>query len=296
MRKRRPVTYAITTGGESSDKTKGYDLPPRKVARQRLSALPARPAPQPRNSPYLIEQEDVLIARARLGDRVAGNMLLLAYDKLLCREAKNWFFSLRGHDLELDDLVQVARMGLMHALHKFDRSKGTFGAYVTVWVMQHCVRIIQNEGFAIRVPVHKHQALSSFERNQTGEAMPEPLYEAMAAKRPTRLDEPLRNAEFTTRDTRADLLRSSAMCADDVYLQNQYQRVVREVVGELRVGLSKLDRAVIDRRLLADEPDDMATIGRDNDRSRERVRQREAVLKTRLSRALRQRFVAADVL
>lgn len=300
-RKRHSATYAITTDSEQgASLTKGYHTPPKKIARRRLSALPVCPKPRPPNSPYPVEQEDILIARARLGDSSAGNLLLLAYNDMLCREAKKWFFQIRGHDLDLDDLVQSARMGLMHALHKFDRSKGTFAAYATVWAKQHCVRIIQNEGYTIRVPVHKHQALSKFERDETDgtdETMvPKSLREVMSAKRLTRLDEPLHNDDFTSHNTRGDMLRSPYIRADDSCAKDQLVRVVREVVADVRVGLSKMDLAIIDRRLLTDDPEDMATIGRANNRSRERVRQRESELKVKFRLALKRRFAAADVM
>jgi RNA polymerase sigma factor (sigma-70 family) len=294
MKKKRTATYAITTGnGRPGSRPPSYKLLRPNVAMRRLSSLPAPPCPLPINSQYTPDQEDILIARARLGDRAAGDMLLLAFDKTIRRCAKKWFYAVNGHDLDLDDLTQVARMGLMHAIHKFDRKKGGFEAYLTEWLRQHCVRSIQNYGYAVRLPVHKHQAISNHERHQPNDPLPHKLHEAMLAKRPTRLDAPLKGAEYTTR---ADLLQSPCRNIEDAYISDQHCRIVKEAVAELRGEMTPLDRAILDQRILSDDPKTMATIGRENSRSRERARQREGVIMCQLRHAIRQRLSRIDVL
>jgi RNA polymerase sigma factor (sigma-70 family) len=293
MKKRRTATYAITTGGDRpGSKPPSYELLRPKMARRMLSSSPPSPSPRPINARYSPAEEDALIARVRLGDRAAGNMLLLAFDGTIRRCAKKWFYSVKGHDLELDDLVQVGRMGLMHAAHKFDRRLGGFEAYLTEWLRQHCVRSIQNYGYAVRVPVHAHQALSEYERHRPDEPLPEQLHEALVAKRPTRLDVPIKGAEHTTR---ADSLRSSCANAEDTYIVDQHRRIVREVVADIRPGMTPMDRAILDQRILNDEPKTMAVIGLSNGRSRERVRQREVVVLDQLRHILRQKLTRSDV-
>lgn len=297
MKKKRSSGYSMNFGSDRPGaKGIGYAKLRPKAAKRRLSAtsppLPPLPAPLPINVHYTVEQEDALIARARLGDRVAGDMLLMAFDNTLKRCAKKWFYSIKGHDLEIDDLIQAARMGLMHAVHKFDRSKGGFEAYLSEWTMQHCVRSIQNFGYTVRVPVHKHQALSNHERHQPDEDLSPQLQEVVMAKRPARLDEPLKGVPQMTR---GDLLCSAAEGAEEARGADELRRVVREAAAQLRLGMTPLDRAILDQRILAEEPRCMAAIGHDNQRSRERTRQRETVVMTQLRLLLRKRLTRADV-
>ncbi len=294
MKTRRTATYAIADGNERpGSKPPSYTILRPKAARRRLSSLQPLPRQLPLNAKYTADEEDILIARARLGDRTAGNMLLLAFDATIHRAAKKWYYSIKGHDLDIDDLVQVGRMGLMHAVHKFDRDKGGFEAYLVEWLRQHCVRSIQNYGYAVRVPVHKHQALSDHERYRPNDPLPAQLHEVMVAKRPTRLDAPLKGAEHATK---GESLASQCRNIEDAFISDQQRRIVREAVAEVRVGMTPLDRAILDQRILAEEPKTMATIGRENGRSRERARQREAIVMGQLRVVLRDRLSRADII
>lgn len=295
--KTRP-TYAMTTGARASRKSSKPSLEQLgpKAMRRRLSTLPLLPPPRPPNKSYAPAEEDILVARARLGDRVAGNMILLAFDAAIQRCAQRWYFAIHGHDLELDDIVQACRMGAMHAVEKYERSEGNLENYVLIWAMQHAVRTIQNDGYAIRVPVHQHQALSKHERSQVAIDQPVPakLLDVVMAKRLARLDEPMRG-ENSRHVSRRDTMPGTWQNAEEKFAADERMKVVREVVGEVRKGMTPLDRSILDQRILTDDPLDLAVIGRNNNRSRERARQRQVVVMHQLRVKIKQRLVLSDV-
>jgi RNA polymerase primary sigma factor len=60
--------------------------------------------------------------------------------------------------LEFADRIQHGNMGLMHAAHLFDGSKGyKFSTYATWWIRQRIERAVADEGRVIRIPVHVHE-------------------------------------------------------------------------------------------------------------------------------------------
>lgn len=63
------------------------------------------------------------------------------------------------------DLVQEGNMGLIHALEKFDFSRGfKFSTYATWWIRQAITRGIANTGRTIRLPVHAGETVSRVQR------------------------------------------------------------------------------------------------------------------------------------
>jgi RNA polymerase sigma factor (sigma-70 family) len=95
-------------------------------------------------------------AKAGLRDRDrAVEELLSLYGGLISNIAQKCL----GRGCEFEDLIQSGKLGLLHALTKYDPNKSKFSTYLTPWVWQYCLRLIENTGRNIRLPNHIHETL-----------------------------------------------------------------------------------------------------------------------------------------
>ena len=89
-------------------------------------------------------------AKVRAGEEAAARFVKSNL-RLVVSIAKRY----QSSGLPLLDLIQEGNLGLMHAVAKFDRSKGfKFSTYATWWIRQSIVRGIASTGRSIRLPVH----------------------------------------------------------------------------------------------------------------------------------------------
>jgi RNA polymerase sigma-B factor len=92
---------------------------------------------------------DVFAAYARTGDVVLRDQLVSAYMGLAAYLARR--FANRGQPL--DDLVQVASVGLLKAIDRFDPSLGVeFSTYATTTIVGELKRHLRDRGWAVRAP------------------------------------------------------------------------------------------------------------------------------------------------
>jgi RNA polymerase primary sigma factor len=93
----------------------------------------------------------------------ASRAFLHANLRLVVSVAKRY----RSSGMPLLDLVQEGNLGLMHALEKFDFSKGfKFSTYAVWWIRQSITRAIANTGRTIRLPVHAGESVSRVQKAQ----------------------------------------------------------------------------------------------------------------------------------
>lgn len=70
------------------------------------------------------------------------------------------YMKMAGNKLDFEDLQSVGMIGLLKAAEKFDlSSENQFSTYATWWIRQSIIREIMNNGFSVRIPVHRMEQI-----------------------------------------------------------------------------------------------------------------------------------------
>ena len=208
--------------------------------------------------------------------------------KLVIRVAKEF----RGMGITMPDLVQEGNLGLIHAVGKFEHTRGfKFSTYAVWWIRQAMIRAIQNQSRTIRLPSHVYdrsmryqrilkQLSTSLGRTPTTKELAKELgvnekqIEMLSRirQKPASLDAPIRNSE---EESLADLI-------EDTEAINPVDELHREqltgTLDSMLVHLSERERDVLSQRFgLGGQPGrTLQEIASLLGLSRERVRQIQA--------------------
>jgi RNA polymerase sigma-32 factor len=237
----------------------------------------------------------------------AANQLVEAHLKFVVKIANGY----RGYGIRVADLVEEGNIGLLEAVRRFDPSRNLrFMTYAAYWIRAYILAHVLKQWSLVGVGTGPMQSKLFFrmarERakitSALGATADESDVEELLAKKfgtsPERIrsmtgrldgkDLSLDAAAYRDGSATAlDLLPDDVSEGPEQYTaRTQRCDLIRARLGGLHNGLSSRERYILDNRLLTDEPDTLAEIGRKLGLSRERVRQLEERLKTKLRRAL----------
>jgi RNA polymerase sigma factor (sigma-70 family) len=209
----------------------------------------------------------------RSGDVDARNALVLANLGLVHLLANQ----MRRQGIRYDDLVQEGTLGLLRATETFDPTRNVrFSTYCVYWIRAKIQRFLQ-KGDKEDLP---SIAGAEMQTEASGNRR-RPRARALS------LDAPI-DASGESR-TLSDVVSDDAEDPEDVTIRLQRERTVDQVLKDIahELGDSRL-HFIIERRILADEPDTLAVLGEELNLSREGAR----LLETKVLKLARQRLVA----
>jgi RNA polymerase sigma-32 factor len=280
--------------------TSGGGLVPSDPFRRYLAEL--------RKYPTLTREEERELARRYrdTGDRDALFRLVTANLMLVVRVA----YSFRRAARNMLDLVQEGNIGLLNAVERYDPELGVrLPTYAAWWVRAYMVKFLLDNIRLVRVGTTNARRKLLRNLRKEKQRLEEMGYEVgpklladhfgvsevdvqdvqlALDSRDVSLDEPIGGDEERRQiDTLAD---DRVVDAEETAARGQLQQRAEQAIGDFRESLSERESAILDRRILNDDPETLQALGDRFGTSREAVRQAEARLLKRLKAFMRERL------
>jgi RNA polymerase sigma-32 factor len=199
------------------------------------------------------------------------------------------------------DLIQEGNVGLLKAVTKFDPEKGIkFSYYAAFWIKAYILKYIMDNWRMVKVGTtqtqrklfynlnKERQRLQSLGFDPTTEVLSERL--GVTTQEIEEMDQRLSKNDMSLNTplgedsdaTRMDFLPSLAPGVEESIASGQIVDLLLENVKAIRPTLNEKELAILDERLLSEDPVTLREIGERFGVTRERVRQIEARLLTKL--------------
>ncbi|HEY1533458.1 MAG TPA: sigma-70 family RNA polymerase sigma factor [Polyangiaceae bacterium] len=251
------------------------------------------------------EQELALVTRwFSERDNAAREKLVRAHLRYVVLIALRY----RRYGLPISELVAEGNFGLVHALQRFDASRGTrfltYGSYwIRAFILNHVIRswsMVSGSGalrskLFFKIRRERARVLSLVGEGEQADALlaraldlPQARVTALVSAleaRDVSLDAPIFGDSPTTL---GETLPAREPSQEDGLVSSELDGFARNAVSEALTVLDRRERYIVEKRLMADAEEELslADIGRELGVSRERARQ----LETRTKKKLRLRI------
>ncbi|MDC0749385.1 RNA polymerase factor sigma-32 [Polyangium mundeleinium] len=207
------------------------------------------------------------------------------------------------------DLIQEGNIGLMQAVKRYDPYRGVkLSSYAAWWIRAYILRFILNNWRLVKLGTTQAQRKLFFNLNKEKARLSAMGIEPTASEIARRLsvdesevvdmdrrlssgeaslDAPVGDSEGRS-VSRIDLMPSYTTGPDAAFESQEMDEIVRERLAKFRETLKGKDVIIFDKRMAAEDPLTLQELGDEFGISRERVRQLEARLTTKLREYLRE--------
>ncbi len=263
--------------------------------------------------PLLSREEELELAQKyqSTGDLKAAYRLVASNLRLVVKIANEY----HRNPLSLLDLIQEGNIGLMQAVKKYDPGRGVkLSSYAAWWIRAYVLRYIMDNWRLVKLGTTEAQRKLFFKLRQEQDRLVSQGFEAtpkLLAERlnvterdvvemdqrlghdEVSLDAPIGEDGTTTRGDR--FLPSDSVPADVRLGNEELKRLFSGKLEEFAKGLQDKERFIFEKRLMSDEPLTLQEIGDKYGISRERARQIEAALISRIREHVRKEMPDFDL-
>ena len=274
---------------------KGEPLPPQELGKlARLEPLQKYLLEISQFEPLTPEEERRLAVLYRdSGDEHAANRLITSNLKLVVKIAHLYnrvYFNVL-------DLIQEGNIGLMEAVRRFDPYKGArLPTYATWWIKAYIIKFILDNFRIVRVGTTNERRRLLFNLRKEKERLrlqgiePDP---ALIAKRLNVSLEDVRDVEqniessdlsldgYVDEDksiSYLDTLSATEELVDEKLARGELKRLFNKKFQDFARALTERERAILDQRLIAEDPKTLQEIGDQFGVTREAIRLTEKAL------------------
>jgi len=266
-----------------------------------------------KHPPLSREEEHALAVRMREeGDMDAARRLVLSNLRLVVKIAMEY----RRAWTQALDLIQEGNLGLVQAVERFDPYAGTkLSTYAAYWIRAYILKYLIDNIRMVRLGTTRAQRKLFFRLNREKRALEAQGFQAEPRRLAERLD--VSEADVVEMEQRlahgdlsmdapardddeggasfGDFVRAVGESAEDQVGDTELRRVFMEHVGSFVDALDDREKRIVEERILSDEPRTLADLGKELGVTRERVRQLEARIVSRLREYLREKLVDFEV-
>ncbi|MCK6591811.1 MAG: RNA polymerase factor sigma-32 [Polyangiaceae bacterium] len=251
------------------------------------------------------EEKTLTVHYTKTGDVATAARLVTANLRLVVKLA----YEYRRAYKNIMDLIQEGNIGLMQAVKRYDPYRGVkLSSYAAWWIRAYILRFILNNWRLVKLGTTQAQRKLFFNLNKEKSKLSALGIEPTAAEIASRLnvdekevidmdrrlssseaslDAPVGDVEGRS-IARVELMPSSTNDVETIFEAAEVGELVHNRLQRFRETLKGKDIVIFDKRMAAEDPLTLQELGDEFGISRERVRQLEARLTTKLRQYLKE--------
>jgi RNA polymerase sigma-32 factor len=249
------------------------------------------------------EEEHALAVRLKqTNDVAAAQQLVIGNLRLVIKIALTFY---HHFSTSLMDIIQEGNLGLVHAIKRYDPFRGIkFSSYASFWIRAYILRFLMDNLRLVKIGTTQTQRKLLYHLRQEKERMEKMglctcqtclpaalgIEQDKVIEMEQRLAEPEQSLDIPvgekSRETLNDHMTVDKTLLDEELARQELRQLLSEKLKQFKMQLTIKERKILESRLLSEKPATLQELGTAYGVSKERMRQIEMRLKTKIKEYL----------